>query len=247
MAVERHLSRAPITEALFDFRVTLPTDFQVEKFRALQPGITDAYPLMQEIRRFEARFETQPNKTVASEGDSGGIQGFFFKSPDGLNVAQFRRDGFTFNRLAPYTDWDGLCPEALRLWSMFVSVALPEKVDRLAVRYINRIKLPPNGNLNEFLEVLPPPFPGSPELLSSFVMRQARHDPKTGYMVNIAEALEPGLSGSDSILILDIDVSKVGGLRLDPSSLQPLLSEMRTIKNEVFFKAITDKTATEYE
>ncbi len=47
----------------------------------------------------------------------------FSKTPDRLNVAQFRRDGFTFNRLRPYTKWEEIRPEALRLWQLYTAKA----------------------------------------------------------------------------------------------------------------------------
>jgi len=36
MAQQRHLSKAPLTEAVIDFRVKLPQDFQVEQLSILQ-------------------------------------------------------------------------------------------------------------------------------------------------------------------------------------------------------------------
>ncbi len=40
-----------------------------------------------------------------------GIQGYFYKSDDGKNIARFRKDGFTFSRLKPYTDWESVLVE----------------------------------------------------------------------------------------------------------------------------------------
>src|SRR5438552_19016624 len=117
MAGIRHLSRAPITEALFDFRVTLGQEFQTELFLTIRDRFRDTYPMLDEIRAFEARFEFKGGEAVPGQANVSGLQGYLFKSADGKNVAQFRRDGFTLNRLPEYTSWEELCPEALRLWS----------------------------------------------------------------------------------------------------------------------------------
>jgi uncharacterized protein (TIGR04255 family) len=248
MAAIRHLSRAPITEALFDFRVTLPPEFQAEAFNTIRERIRERYPVVEEMRRFEARFEFQADKgPISTQSESGGLIGFRFRSEDGKDFAQFRRDGFTFNRLPEYTSWDQLCPEALRLWAFFVELAKPEKLDRLGVRYINSLKLPPQLRLQDVVEVIPPSFAGAPELLSSFLISESRHDPQTGYMVNIVEALQPNLAAEGATLILDIDLSKVAGLALDEARLRPALEEMHRLKNEIFFSAITERSAKEYE
>jgi uncharacterized protein (TIGR04255 family) len=71
-----------------------------------------------------------------------GFQGYFWKTSDEKTIVQFRVDGFTFNRLRPYTSWTELFPQALDLWHLYSRVSRPEVITRLAVRYINRIPLP---------------------------------------------------------------------------------------------------------
>jgi uncharacterized protein (TIGR04255 family) len=248
MAAIRHLSRAPITEALFDFRVTLPQEFQTEAITSVRERLKDKYPVVEDMRRFEAQFEFQPGKLpVPTSGETGGLLGYRFRSDDGRNFAQFRRDGFTYNRLPPYTNWDELCPEALRLWDLYVEVTKPEKLERLAVRYINRLLLPLQFDLADYVEVAPPYFPGAPPFLSSFLIRESRHDPQTGFMVNIVQAIDPTLAVGSSALILDIDVSKIGGLGLREAQIRPVLEQFHDLKNQIFFSAITERTATEYE
>ena len=65
----------------------------------------------------------------------------FLRSQDDLTVAQFRADGFTMNRLKPYTGWAMLLPQVLDLWDAYVTVAQPAHVARVALRYINRLDL----------------------------------------------------------------------------------------------------------
>jgi uncharacterized protein (TIGR04255 family) len=45
-----------------------------------------------------------------------------------LDVAQFRRDGFTVNRLAPYTGWQRLKALATELLPLFLEHARPERM-----------------------------------------------------------------------------------------------------------------------
>lgn len=249
MARPRRLSKAPITEAVFDFRVTLPADFATETLSGVYGQLNDRYPIKEEMRSFEAIFEVKAGKamTPLTHSDSSAFAGFLFKSADGRNIAQFRRDGFTFNRLAPYTNWDELEPEALRLWSVYLASAKPDVVDRVALRYINRLRLPPQGNLETYLLVTPPSIPGAPAVLNSFLNRQSRHDPVSGYMGNIVQNLEANLGGDNTLLTVDIDVYKAGGLGMHAADLRRVLGDLRRLKNDIFFGMVTDTALEPYD
>ena len=54
-----------------------------------------------------------------------------------------------FARLRPYEQWEALVSEALRLWQMFVDIGKPAEIQRLGIRFINRISLPPSQVLIE--------------------------------------------------------------------------------------------------
>lgn len=235
MATPRHLERAPIVEALIDFRVALPPTFRAEAFGVAKERLGGSYPLVQENRAF------------TSHDEGGRLRGYFFRSADERNVVQFRIDGFTLNRLAPYTDWRLFRHEALSLWQLFLEIAAPSRVDRLAVRYINRMELPASGNLAEFLEVRPPQFPGAPKYLSTFLLKESCHDPENGQVANIVESLEYLPDMSRAVLTMDIDAYTGPNLDVRPEVLGGILDQLREMKNQIFFGTITENTARIYE
>lgn len=75
MARVRHLSRAPITEALFDLRVALPEDFPVERLMQLRDRIGEKYPTVEEQRFFTAKLTFQPSRELAPETTELGLRG----------------------------------------------------------------------------------------------------------------------------------------------------------------------------
>src|SRR6266540_2275623 len=156
MAAIRHLDRAPITEALVDFKTNLPDDFPVDKLSSVSSQLKNDYPNREEQNTFQAQFRFEGKGAVEPTPVTTkalGLRGYFFRSSDGLKVAQFRRDGFTFNRLAPYTTWEDVRAEALRLWTLYREIAQPDGLERLALRYLNRLVVPPRGNLETYLDV----------------------------------------------------------------------------------------------
>ena len=57
-------------------------------------------------------------------------------------MIQLRVDGFTFNRLKPYTSWEKIFPRAYRFWKKYLDCVEPVGVTRLATRYINALDVP---------------------------------------------------------------------------------------------------------
>ena len=117
-------------------------------------------------------------------------------------------------------------------------------MDRLALRYINRLSLPQRGNLEDHLEISPPVIPGAPRVLGDYLLRVSAFDPDTGDRANVTSALQLASGG---ILILDIDVSNTGGVGVLLSEIDPVLDRLHTMKNEIFFGTITEQTAERYE
>ena len=98
--------------------------------------------------------------------------GFSLTSEDGKQVFQVRLDGFAMIRLAPYASWDPFRDEARRLWNNYRESTHPVKVDRMAVRYVNRLELPlPLVDFKEYLRTVPEVSPDLPQSLAGFFMQ----------------------------------------------------------------------------
>ena len=65
MAEVRHLNNAPITEAIIDFRVKLPSEFQVETFLELKNTIGDRFPKVEDRKLFSSQFKILGSEVVA--------------------------------------------------------------------------------------------------------------------------------------------------------------------------------------
>ncbi len=119
MAIHRHLKNAPLTEALIDIRVSLPSIFDPEEFLSLSNDISEKYTKSEPRQLFTATFGLEAGKPFTKPTESKGIHGYICKSEDGKDVVQFRIDGFTFSRLNPYSEWGTVLSEAKRLWLIF--------------------------------------------------------------------------------------------------------------------------------
>lgn len=248
MAKYRHLANAPITEAIIDFRVKLSSKFRVAEFSSLKEVLLDSYPNVEERRLIAGGIKVVAGKQIEQTIEDKGRHGYFFRSHDGRNVAQFRRDGFTFSRLKPYMHWEDILAEAKDLWQLYVAKASPELVTRIAVRYINQLNIPlPINDFTRYLTA-PPNIPDTiPQAVHHFLTRVVVHDADLDTMANITQALQKSSSPDYVTIILDIDVYKQKELGFDESDIWLTFGQLHDLKNRIFFDSITEETARLYE
>lgn len=242
MATVRHLRNAPITEALIDVRAFPPSGFDPQRLLLVKARVADRYPVTLERKGTEALFELRPGMQPTSTARELGLQGVFVKSHDEKQIAQFRIDGFTFNRLKPYTSWEEILPEALNLWEVYVDLVNPAGITRVAVRYINHIVLPPApGDLEEYIVTGPQLPEAVPQVFSAFSTRIVLNNSDMTLSANVRQKLEVGIQTSNPTLLLDIDAYRSGAFSRDRRSLEGVLSDLRLYKNQIFFGSITAK------
>jgi uncharacterized protein (TIGR04255 family) len=173
-----------------------------------------------------------------------GVWGYIFHSSDSKNLIQFRMDGFTHNRLAPYAGGDALIDEALRCWPLFVAVAAPGEVKRVSLRYINRMKELPRDGFRELLTAPPSTSAGAPGDIDGFSSRTTTSDGKgVGSTLNLA--FQKAVDGSYTLTV-DIEASLRGALVTEGAQLRAELDRLRTLKNALFFATITDLAVERY-
>jgi uncharacterized protein (TIGR04255 family) len=243
MVEPRHLPNAPITEAIIDLRVNKSDGESLEKsLDRLKEHLGDKFPNAQSRRGFETGFVFQFGRGARQHMKDTGFDGYLFTSQDGLNLVQFRPDGFTYNRLKPYTSWDEIYPEAINLWKLYVEVAKPELVVRTALRYINHLKLPlPIDDLHIYLSAMPA-LPEGQYQIEGFLTRLVLFNPTLDVTAAVGQALEPGPTPEYAIYILDIDAFKEEELEPLGGKVPETLGRLRAMKNYIFFGSITEET-----
>lgn len=231
---------APITEALLDIRVKLPSTIDLRRLETFQDSVKDRYPDRRERSSWQAGFEMKEGSVRVIE-PSGRPDGYLFTSKDGRQIVQARLDGFTFNRLKPYDKWETFRDEARQLWEQYLMVATPEIVSRVALRYINRLNLPlPLKDFKEYILTTPEIASNLPQGLSGFFMRLVIPQEKSKSTAIVTETIEPPQENRLP-LIFDIDVFREAPF--DPTGLEIWegMEQLRQLKNEIFFNSVTEK------
>jgi uncharacterized protein (TIGR04255 family) len=242
------LSTAPIVEAVIELRARAETPWEEEEVsRRLTERLPD-YPSTRKV----ADLVFTANFALASGGDGAMPEanptsrsqrwtGVRHESPDGRFIADFTRDHFSLSRLAPYQEWTSFRDEALRLWQIHAGLAEPAEVQRLGVRFINRLAVPvANLDFGDYFEGLGV-APGS-LATAGFLYQDALAVPGHPYVVNTLRTVQQPQNAAAAIgLLLDIDAICPEPTQTLRTKIQDRLDDLRWLKNHVFFSAMTSK------
>lgn len=239
-----HLENAPIIEVILDIDCDLPPSFQLQSAEAdLLSLLGDAYPktrhqMVQEHQVF-AQADAPPQISLRS-----GLQALQFLSVDERQIVQFRTGGFSFNRLAPYSQLDDYLPEIERTWRLFVEKAGPLLIRKIGLRTINKIQLPVaqgKVSLQDYIQT-GPRLPDEKSLvLTGFLDQHKALETATGNNVNIVVTT---LDADAEHLPLILDIDAFRPLQTDSTSwpeLLEILGSLRGLKNRVFRNTLTDR------
>lgn len=234
---------APIIEAVVDIDCDLPPKLNLQSLHeSAGDALRDRYPIFRQqfIQGHVVTKEGDAPPAVQVHQGHGAMQ---FLSKDEKQLIQFRPNGFSFNRLAPYRSLDDYFSEIEAGWRSFLELAQPVMVRKIGIRMINRIMLPMDGgrlDFSEFLQVSPRlPDTGSPLDFLGFLDQQMALDRETGNRANIIKTTE--LPQGDKLpLILDIDVFHPCESRPDDwSAIRDRLASLRSLKNRIFRNTLT--------
>lgn len=237
----KRLSRAPISEALIDIQVTLPPT-PAENLLRFHKTVEAEYPTKEELIFWNAQFQVSKKGVETDPGNVPTSLGYRFRSIDGRNIVQTRVNGFTFSRLAPYESWEPFQAKARLLWQRYADMFQPVSINRVALRYINRIPIQVPCEIKDYVLTYPEISPRIPDVINELFMRIVIPDPESGSSIILTEALEPGPGPSSAQIVLDIDVSREGSGLLGQDELWQQIDVLREVKNRIFFNTITERT-----
>jgi len=237
------LPHSPIIEAVLDIDCDMPAQFDLSalegRFRDL---LRSKYPTFRkqffEQHKFESKLDSPSEHSLVR-----GIQALQFVVKDERQIVQFRSQGFSFNRLAPYSTLDDYLAEIHSAWQQFVEVAAPVQVRAVRLRNINRIPLP----LTNGAVMIDKYFKNSPNVddekltLVGFLIHYGAIEKETNFTTNVVLAGQP--PEQDKVpIILDIMAEWNGRNEVQNwSFLLDKIMALRALKNRVFHNSLTSQ------
>jgi len=237
------LFNAPIVEAIIDIDCFMPLEPNLISLEAsIRESLGNKYPTTRPIH-FQGIHVEALDGVEPIIRKSQGLQGYQVVDSAEKQIVQFRVQGFSFNRLSPYSSLDDYLLEIERTWSIFVKIAKPIQVKQIRLRYINKLILPmgsENIELDTYLS-FGPKLPDDQQLaMLGFLYQYSAVEVATQNRANVVIAAQP-IEGDNLPVIFDIGVQT--DAPFDPSDWQAIskaIQSLRLLKNSIFKKTLTN-------
>lgn len=241
------LRNPPIVEAVVDFNCELSPSFNFRDIKQ-EPAhkvFASTYPTVRTVYTQQHTIPIAPGEQAGPAASSEvAIQAYQFLGYEGRQIVQVRAEGFSFNRLAPYSSFDDYLPEVERTWKLYVNLIPVVRIETIQLRYINRLMLPmaqQKVELEEFLKI----GPRSPDedrlTLSGFTTQLSAVENDTKEQLNLILVAEAATKDHLPV-ILDIAVrSQKQAAPGDWALIESTLMSLRRLKNRVFENTVTPK------
>lgn len=239
----RHYKHAPIVEAIIDLRIVRPEGLSPDAVVSFAESLKDQFPTVKDITMVTMGFHGKGPGEGEFSSQQGKI-GLRLENERGDRVLQLQPVAFTYSHLPPYSDWVTFRNETKPLWLSYVAMTQVRSVTRLAVRVINKLRLPVSiANLprySKLLACLPEGIPGTPE--GFFTQMQISGSPWASDCQVLVNAGAMPQSDGKVELLLDFDIFVNATHGSDSPEIWEILNKLNAAKDDLFEGCITDDT-----
>ena len=237
--VDFQYKRAPITEAVVEFKFSAPTA-EKKRNKGLK-RLSKLYVEHKPVARRNFKVEIQPTGSANLETSESTIDRF--NSADMTQQLHVGPQSFLISQLAPYEGWNNFRDRLNRDWEAWKKSAGFHAIERVGVRYINRIDLPVEESLvhyEDYLSIYPlVPDTLSPTLSHSMSVRIPLRDMEAE--LNLKSAAVDSPLPDHMAILLDFDIVRTYKDAPSDDELFSFIEQAREKKNQVFEACITDK------
>lgn len=235
---EFQYKRAPITEAVVEFRSATPVDEKKRKkaLKHLSKLYADHNPVV--LKNIKVEITDGDPKTQTTDSILNK-----FSSGDMTQQLHITNNSFLVSQLAPYTGWEQFKLRIMRDWDTWRKAVNFQPIERVGMRYINRIDLPITGSLVQYEDYVTV-YPALPALLDpcayhSVYVRVLLEDIQSE--LNLKSAVVESPLPDHLAIVVDLDIVRMYQTPPNDEELYSFISQARTKKNEIFEASITDK------
>ena len=211
----RRYQRPPVIEALCEFRFKAgqPWDWTIPGL--MWDRIRNDFPTKQSktlLGPEQPKLSEIPAALVPGVSELGqSVTRMAFLAEAGTPVVQVGPDLLSVNALRPYPGWETFLALTLRQLEVYRSVVQPEGLERVGLRYINRVDLPgAELNLGEFLRTGPAVPPGVRGTLTGFLSVADLAVEGSGLNLRFTLSSAKSDQPDGSSFIVDLDGSAAG-------------------------------------
>lgn len=231
--------RAPITEAVIEIRFEKP--LPKKSIEKLNERLKDSYASSDPVSGIGVKVYVKERQATFDETHNG----YKLASKDQTDVLMIIPTSMICSRSAPYTGWESFRARAEENWKQWKQITGYKKIERLGVRYINRIDIPVGSDerirVEDYLNVYPQyPEPEPISGLSTYTMQIVGYIGKKNFNLIINSNVVPSPLVNHVSILLDIDIAPKGSVPQKDDEIWAMFEIMREHKNDVFESSVTD-------
>ena len=233
----------PITEAVIG--INFENLIGKDNLSYLQEKLSQYYPNHQPVENLRLKVELavgEDNKKTANTDVAEEI-GHRYSTADMTELLVIFPKSIVVSQLAPYPGWDPFFERFVRDWKLLKRAPGFQPIQRLGVRYINRIDIPcetPIIEHEEYLNIYPKITDKFGSLMAYAVEAKVfMQDLECMLTINSAAVPAPILNYAS--FVIDQDISRETNIPQKDDDIFALIQKIRVRKNEVFESCVTDR------
>ena len=249
MKQRRRYRNPPIEEALCEFRFTPGAGWDLTIPGKLQAALGEEYSgKPREQKAVRVGLHVQEGKPANLEYGEG-LAKIQLAAKGGTRLVGVGPDTLSVHMLRPYQNtsnyrkggWEEFEPRIEAALKAYETVVEPSRIDRIGVRYINKIVIPfENVRVEEYLKCAHLELEGLPEHYANFVSRtEYVYDDKTRLLLSCGLL---GASPGSVEYLLDLDVVRQSASPIEWDESLDIARNLHDRAGSAFEAAVTDKT-----
>jgi len=234
----RKYANPPIVEAVCEFRLSPDTPWDLTVPGLLYEKLKEEFPHKESRLMQEMEIKKGPGGVQQEVRTSERI--LLFTKGRKLFV-QVGPRLVAINSLSPYPTWADFHPKIERTWQALRNTVEVKGVERIGLRYINRITVPISQPIEEYFAFHPLVGPNLPQKMMSFSVGAefALHEGRDRCRVQLMTAAPE--SSETSTLFLDIDYFLARPKGIDLADALAWVDEAHDKVESIFEGCITDR------
>lgn len=241
------LENAPILEAIVALHCSSSAELDLHGIESQAVARFGAdYPRVEQLVQAEATLtlpvEGEPDSRIRHR-----VSGFRLldQTPPGplSKVFHFAPEVFSFNKLRPYSSFDDFQETIASGWEFYRKHFRPEVVERISLRFINRIELPLDDgevDLRDYLKTMPKLPDSTSQRFVGFFQTLRYECIDTGYFAQVSFATQEPKDGRCP-LVMDIECfAQVAQKPQAYGTYAEIVNHLRRLKNQNFYDNLTD-------
>ena len=245
MAERRRYRNPPIEEALCEFRFAPGDEWDPTMPGKLHTKLANAYP-SKPRKQILARVSVERTEGKATRVRYQDVDKVQFHTEDGTRLVGVGEDTLSVHMLRPYQSsergerggWEEFRCRTTAALQAYRTVAAPMGVQRVSVRYVNKIVMPKDAEIGDYLLCALPQVGRLPDSVLGLASRvEYRYEDGAHLILSQGTAHDP--SGQPAVL-LDLDVIWESKSQLDLDRAMEMVQSLRDREREAFEAVITE-------